>query len=157
MQITTESDFGPDVLALLEEHVEDMRRISPPESKHAFDADSLRIPEITFLSAREGGELLGCGALLDLGDGLGEIKSMRTARSHLRRGVARAILGEIIKVAQNRGLARLALETGAQPEFVPARTLYGAFGFARRGPFGDYIEDPNSVFMELELGQPGYP
>lgn len=154
MRISIEREFGPDVLALLEEHIQDMRRISPPESKHAFDADSLRIPQISFFVARADGELLGCGALLDLGGGIGEIKSMRTSRLHLRRGVAAAILAEIISTARGREIARLCLETGAQNDFAPARSLYSRFGFTERGPFGTYTEDPNSVFMELDLGVP---
>ncbi len=102
--------------------------------------------------ARADGELLGCGALLDLGGGIGEIKSMRTSRRHLRRGVAAAILAEIIGTARGRDIARLCLETGAQIDFAPARSLYSRFGFTERGPFGTYTEDPNSVFMELDLG-----
>jgi putative acetyltransferase len=152
MRISIEREFGPDVLALLEEHIQDMRRISPPESKHAFDANSLRIPDISFFVARADGELLGCGALLDLGGGIGEIKSMRTSRLHLRRGVAAAILTEIIATARGREIARLCLETGAQNDFAPARSLYSRFGFTECGPFGTYTEDPNSVFMELDLG-----
>ncbi|MFG0292861.1 MAG: GNAT family N-acetyltransferase [Phycisphaerales bacterium JB050] len=153
MRISIEREFGADVLALLNEHIEDMRRISPPESKHAFDADSLRIPEITFFTAREDGELLGCGALLDLGGGVGEIKSMRTSRRHLRRGVAAAILSEIISTSRGHDMTRLCLETGTQTEFVPARSLYSRFGFTDCGPFGNYTEDANSVFMDLELSR----
>ena len=128
-----------------------MRSQSPPESVHALPIDGLRAPGITFWSVWENGELLGCGALKELGAHEGEIKSMRTARRHLRKGVASAMLDHIIAEARRRGYRRLNLETGAQPGFIPARQLYARAGFTHSGPFGDYTNDPNSVFMMKEL------
>ena len=130
-----------------------MRRISPPESKHALDPASLRGPGFTFWSALDGDEAIGCGALYELEPRHGEIKSMRTARRHLRRGVGAAIVRTIIDEASRRDYERLSLETGAQAEFAPARALYERFGFSPCGPFGGYREDPNSVFMTLELAR----
>ncbi|MEM0983557.1 MAG: GNAT family N-acetyltransferase [Planctomycetota bacterium] len=141
----------PEVTALLEEHVEHMRSISPPESKHALDVEGLCIPEITFWTAREGNAVLGCGALLSLGETEGEIKAMRTADAARRRGVGRSVLTTILEEARSRGMTRLSLETGSQPDFEPARSLYKRFGFDFCGSFGSYVEDPNSVFMTLEL------
>ncbi len=141
----------PEIHQLLEEHLADMRRISPPESVHALDLDALRRPEITFWSAWDGATLLGCGALKDLGGHHGEVKSMRTPERLRRRGAGRALLTTILDAARSRGHRRLSLETGSQPAFDPAHRLYAGFGFARCGPFGDYAEDPNSVFMTLEL------
>jgi putative acetyltransferase len=124
-----------------------MYNISPPESVHALDLDGLRKPEITFWTVWSGIELLGCGALKELDAHHGEIKSMRTAGAHRRKGVARAVLIHIISEARNRGYTRLSLETGSQPAFEPARRLYESFGFRECGPFDGYTEDPNSVFM----------
>jgi putative acetyltransferase len=76
---------------------------------------------------------------------------MYTASSARRQGVARAILAHIIEIARSEGIERLSLETGSWPYFDPARRLYAAFGFSECGPFGDYREDPNSVFMTLDL------
>ena len=72
---------------------------------------------------------------------------MRTARAHLRRGVARAVLVLILAEARASGCERLSLETGTMPAFAPARRLYEDFGFEYGAPFGDYVADPNSVFM----------
>jgi putative acetyltransferase len=124
---------------------------SPPESIHALDIESLRSPEITFWSAWEGPALLGCGALLELDPEHGEIKSMRTARQHLREGVASRMLQHILAEAELRSYTRLSLETGSMEAFAPARALYTRYGFAFCDPFANYVLDPNSVFMTRRL------
>ncbi len=151
MKIELDDLTRPEVHALLSEHLEDMRRISPPESVHALDLAKLRRPDITFWCAWEGPALLGCGALKELSPSHGEIKSMRTARAHLRRGVARAVLGHIVLTARRRAYERLSLETGSQAAFQPAQRLYASFGFTFCAPFASYVEDPNSVFMTCAL------
>ncbi|MFC4809660.1 GNAT family N-acetyltransferase [Paenibacillus sp. GCM10023250] len=147
MKIIVDDLTGPEVAELLSEHLRSMAAQSPPESVHALDLDGLRKPEITFWSAWDGKQLLGCGALKDLGGGHGELKSMRTASAHLRKGVARGILNHILAEAKRRGFTRLSLETGAMASFEPARKLYESFGFDYCAPFADYGEDPNSAFM----------
>ena len=142
---------GPEIRALLEEHLRDMHRISPRESVHALDLDGLRRPDITFWTVWSAGTLLGCGALKELGPRHGEIKSMRTAGAHRRTGVGRALLGHIIEEATRRGYDRLSLETGSQPPFAPARQLYASAGFTACDPFEGYVADPNSVFMTRRL------
>ena len=141
-----------DIVALLQAHLDDMHRHSPPESVHALDLDALRRPEITFWTMRDDrGALMGCGALKQLDAARGEIKSMRTAAAHLRKGVAATLLRHVLRTARSRGYRRLSLETGAPEAFAPARALYARFGFVECGPFADYAEDPWSVFMTLEL------
>lgn len=141
----------PAVIALLQEHLDWMHRISPPESVHALDLDALRRPDITFWTLWDGEALAGCGALRELAQGQGEVKSMRTAQTHLRRGVAARMLEHILAEARRRGYARLSLETGSMDYFAPARALYARAGFRPCGPFGDYVDDPNSVFMTRTL------
>jgi putative acetyltransferase len=143
---------GPEIRALLEEHLRHMHELSPPESVHALDLDALRRPEITFWTAWSQRELLGCGALRQLAPAHGEIKSMRTRSARRRQGVGRAMLAHIVEQARSRGYARLSLETGSMDAFAPARGLYESFGFVACAPFGDYVEDPNSVFMTRSLG-----
>jgi putative acetyltransferase len=142
----------PALHALLAEHLRHMHSLSPPESVHALDLGALRRPEISFWSCwSDAGELMGCGALKTLDAAHGEVKSMRTAAAHLRQGVARALLAHIVAQARSRGLRRLSLETGSMDAFEPARWLYASFGFTPSGPFADYAEDPNSVFMTRAL------
>lgn len=151
MKIEVDDLSGPDIRALLAEHVEEMRSISPPESVHALDLAGLRKPEITFWSVRDTDGLVGCGALKELDPVTAELKSMRTARTATRRGVASTLLTHIIEEARRRRYARLYLETGAEPFFAPARTLYAKFGFEPCEPFADYTDDPNSVYLTKAL------
>jgi putative acetyltransferase len=141
----------PRITDLLSEHLRDMARHSPPESIHALDLDGLRRPEISFWTAWDGDALLGCGALKELDPAHGEIKSMRTAQAHRRKGVAAAMLTHLLGEATRRSYRQLSLETGSMQAFEPARRLYASFGFTYCGPFADYIEDPNSVFMTRAL------
>jgi putative acetyltransferase len=151
MDIKIDDLTGTKVAELVGEHLHGMTLNSPPESIHALNLEQLRKPEITFWSAWEGNELLGCGALKELDGQHGEIKSMRTSSSHLRKGIAKLLLNHIIEEAKQRGYQRLSLETGSMEAFEPARRLYASFGFSYCQPFSDYIEDTNSVFMTIEL------
>lgn len=151
MDIRIDDLSGAEIRELLDEHLANMRSISPPESTHALPIDGLRQPEVTFWTVWEDGELVGCGALKELNREHGEIKSMRTVSRHLRKGVGKAVLDHIIAEAVRRGYQRLSLETGSMEAFEPARQLYARAGFAYCAPFADYIEDPNSVFMEKKL------
>ena len=151
MRITVDRLQGPEIIALLQEHLAEVRSLLPPESVHALDLSGLRKPEITFWTVWLGSDLAGCGALKALGPEHGEIKSMRTARHHKRKGIAASMVRHILGEAARRGYRRLSLETGSQPHFAPARALYASFGFQACGPFGDYVDDPNSVFMTKVL------
>jgi putative acetyltransferase len=151
VNIKTDDLESPAVHALLREHLRNMALHSPPESVHALDLEALRRPEVTFWTAWEDGELLGCGALKELDSHHAEIKSMRTSSSHLRKGVARALLLHILAEARSRRYTRLSLETGSAAAFDPARRLYAASGFTECEPFADYVEDPCSVFMTRAL------
>ena len=151
MEIREDDPRRSQAASLLREHLDDMALHSPPESIHALDIEALCSPEITFWTAWEGRVLLGCGALLELDGQHGEIKSMRTARDHLKEGVASRILQHIVNEAQRRSFARLSLETGSMEAFAPARALYASFGFTFCAPFANYALDPNSVFMTLAL------
>jgi putative acetyltransferase len=151
MLIKVDDLSGAAIQDLLREHLRSMAQHSPPESVHALDLDALRRPGITFWTAWDGDELLGCGALKELDSRHAEIKSMRTSTAHLRRGVARRMLTHIIDEARRRSYRRLSLETGSHAPFEPAHALYASFGFAYCEPFADYVEDPYSVFMTTTL------
>ena len=151
LQIREDDLTGKKIADFLREHLAEMHEITPPESVHALDLGALRSPDITFWSAWKGNELVGCGALKELDSRNGEVKSMRTARAHRGKGVGSKILEHIIQEAKRRAYDYLNLETGTMPEFTPARALYTRYGFEYRGPYGEYIDDPNSAFMTKKL------
>ena len=152
MRIELDDLRRAEVRALLTEHLTNMHSLGPPESVHALSIEGLRSSDVTFWTVWEGNDLLGCGALKELDEKHGEVKSMRTPAALRRRGAGRAILTHILAEARARGYKRLSLETGSMEAFKPAQKLYESFGFVYCGPFGSYKEDPYSVFMTLELG-----
>lgn len=156
LQIRLDDLSDPRIAAFLEEHLADMRRVSPPESVHALDVAGLRRPEIRFWSAwlpgaDEGGALAGTAALKRLDAEHAELKSMRIAATLRGQGIGRRLLDHVLAQARAAGFRRLSLETGSQPFFAPARTLYLNHGFAPCGPFGGYAFDPSSCYMTRAL------
>jgi putative acetyltransferase len=140
-----------EIISLLQEHHEDMLLHSPPESVHALDISALEAPNITFWSLWLDNTLAGVGALKEIDTTHGEIKSMRTSTDYLRKGIAGKLLDHIINQANMRSYKKLSLETGTMDAFVPAQKLYQRFGFEVCEPFGDYKEDPYSMFMTKTL------
>jgi putative acetyltransferase len=139
------------VKALLTRHLEGMHANSPPGHVFALDWSGLQKPEISFYALWEGEDLLGFGALKEVDPRAGEIKSMRTADAHLRKGVAAAILDHIIAEARRRGYARLSLETGSGPAFDPALKLYRKCGFIDGPPFDGYTRSAFNQFLHLDM------
>src|SRR5215213_3036522 len=141
-QIRSDDLSGPEIVALVQEHLGCMAEVSPPESRHALNVDGLRQPSISFWTIWDGSALAGCGALKELSPEHGEIKSMRTSSGYRRQGVGARMLRHLLHEARARGYRRLSLETGSMAYFDPARAFYRAFGFQICGPFAQYCEDP---------------
>lgn len=151
MRIEVDDLSGPQIAAFLEEHVRQMRAVTPRQSAHALDLDELRRPEITVWSMTDAGDVVGCAALKRIDAAHGEVKSMRTAPARRRSGIASTLLEHVVTQARHRGFGRLSLETGAAEFFRPARQLYERHGFVCCAPFADYRPDPNSVHMTRTL------
>ncbi len=151
MIIKSDDLSGSEIIGLLQEHVEAMAAVSPPESCHALDLEDLKGPGVYFWSAWTDDNLMGCGAIKLLDIEHAELKSMRTASSYLRQGVASGLLSHIIQQARRLGCKRLSLETGSTIEFEAARLMYERFGFEYCQPFADYQLDPYSVFMTRSI------
>lgn len=147
LQIVEDDLSGEAIAALLRLHLEEMHRWSPACSVHAMPIERLRAADVTFWSAWDGDVLAGCGALKEIDAGHGEIKSMRASPDYRGKGVGKAILLHLMDEARRRDYARLSLETGRPEEFLPARSLYEAHGFAECPPFGDYVSDDFSICM----------
>ncbi|MBV6657756.1 MAG: GNAT family N-acetyltransferase [Devosiaceae bacterium] len=141
----------PAVIGLLEYHLEANIAVTPVGSVHALDLDALKVPSIRFFAGWDGDTLLTIGAWKRHDAALGEIKSMRTVESERGKGLGAQMLDHIIADAQDQGVERLSLETGAFDYFAPARKLYEKRGFTYCEPFADYVPDPNSAFMTKVL------
>lgn len=141
----------PEFAALIDTHAKLMLSLSPPGSCHFLPMDGLKRPDVTVWEMREGDALIGCGALQHLSDTHGEVKSMHTLARYRGAGLGRKMLEHVIAVAKERGYDRLSLETGSMDGFKPSRMLYQSFGFELCPPFGDYVEDPHSVFMTRRM------
>lgn len=139
------------VQALLRLHVEGMHASSPPGTCFVLDLSGLKVPEITFLTAWDGPTLMGMGAIKDLGDKTGELKSMRTHPDHLRKGVGEEILKHLVSTAKTRGYRRVSLETGTSADFDAALALYRRNGFVSGAPFADYEATPHNQFLHRDL------
>jgi len=151
MKIKSDDLSGQKVIALLEEHIDDMYRASPPESVHTLDLDSLRGGDVSFWVIWQNNNPIGCVALQEHAGTWAEIKSMGSANSARGMGIGKHLLEFVFDVAKQRGYEYLRLETGCEDFFQPAREIYKRYGFLERGPFADYTDDPNSVFMEKAL------
>lgn len=149
--VSEDDPRSPDIVALLERHLNFAREVTPPEDVHALDLDGLLDPRVTFFSLRDHDRLLGIGAIKELDDSHFELKSIHTAEHARGKGVGRAVVDRLVGYARERGATRVSLETGSMEEFAPSRALYSRLGFTECGPFDEYSPARNSVFMTLEL------
>ena len=151
MKIKRDNLSSEAIARFLQQHIEDMQAVSPPESKHALDLNGLKQSDIQFWSVWQEEALIGCCAIKKLSNTHGEIKSMRVATQARGRGVGTAMLHHLINKARENGMSRLSLETGSMSFFTPARRLYEKSGFVPCPPFAQYKPDPNSCFYTLSL------
>ncbi|MBO6676292.1 MAG: GNAT family N-acetyltransferase [Rhizobiales bacterium] len=160
MQIVPGDLDHPAIIDLLKFHLDTNIAVTPPGSVHALDLDGLKVPDVAFFAGWKNGDstkdLLVIGAVKEIApeaDGRrhGEIKSMRTVEAHRGNGLGAVMLDHLMDHARINGIERLSLETGSFDYFEPARKLYEKRGFGYCEPFGDYVLDPNSVFMTKVL------
>ena len=137
------------VKALLAYHLKGMHESSPPGHVFALDWTGLQKPEISFYTGYEGHTLVVMGALKELPDHTGELKSMRVAEGQAGMGYGEAMLKFLIAQARNRGYHRLSLETGLGPPFEAATALYRKHGFIEGEEFGGYVRTEFNRLMHL--------
>ena len=149
MTIALESPDQPEVIALIAELDAYQDTLYPPESRYALDVASLKQPNVLFAVARDNtGHAIGCGAIV-LCPEFGELKRMYVSPRGRGRGVARKLLALLESQAIGSGCKVLKLETG--PYQHEALALYASAGYERGGPFGEYMNDPLSVFMQRHI------
>lgn len=151
LSIRKETPLGPGLELLFQRHKADMHADTPPESIHMLPREALQAQDIDFFVLRLSGVPVGMGALKRLDAGQGELKSMHVLAEYRGAGLSRHLLEHLVDHARRLGLSRLSLETGVQPTFEAARGLYRRAGFKECGPFGDYGDDPNSLYLTRQL------
>jgi putative acetyltransferase len=149
--ISVDDPRKPEVLVILQRHLTFCLSETPPEHSFALDADGLLDPAVTFFSYRDGGTVLGVGAIKELDAAHAELKSMHTAAEARGRGVGRAMLAHLLAVARSRAYRRVSLETGTTPGFAAARAMYVNAGFETAEPFSDYHRTGDNTFYSLAL------
>ena len=150
MRISIEDPDQPDIARLIEELDAYQTPLYPLSSHHGIDMAALCEPNVVFAVARSSdGQAIGCGAVV-LGREYGEIKRMYVRPGSRGQGIAKALLAFLESQASARGLTAFKLETGSKQS--EAIDLYSSSGYVRCGPFGEYTEDANSVFMRKDTG-----
>ncbi|MDB5677475.1 GNAT family N-acetyltransferase [Sphingomonas bacterium] len=151
MRIEIDDLARPEVVALVDLHLREAHANSPACHVFALDLSGLQHPDVTLWTAWDGDDLLAMGALKQIDPGHGEIKSMRTAPAHIRKGIGAEMLAHLIAEGRAREYRRLSLETGNNDPFAAARAMYSRAGFAECGPFADYDDVSFSRYFTLAL------
>jgi GNAT superfamily N-acetyltransferase len=99
-------------------------------------------PDGTFVVGFEDGVAVCCGGIKRLPDGACEIKKMFVAPDARGRGVARALLAELERLAGDRGYAIARLDTG--PRQARARRMYERAGYV---PIENFNANPVASFF----------
>lgn len=149
--IAAESPMAEDLVLLFQRHTADMHADTPPESIHMLPREALEAENVHFFVMRIAGRPVAMGAIKRLAGDAAELKSMHVLAEYRGAGLSRLMLAHLIDAGRSRGAQRLFLETGIQPTFEAARSLYRRAGFTDCAPFADYRPDPNSVFMNMAL------
>ena len=137
------------VLRLLDMSDAYAQSLYPPESNHLVDVSSLEKTTVSFFVARHNDVIVGCCALVEAGDGTAEIKRMFVDPDARGLKVATKLMDALEATAAEKQLHAIQLETGIyQPEAI---ALYRKYGYVEIEPFGSYLPDPLSLFMEKRL------
>ena len=145
--VAADSPEAVELIGELDEHL--MGHPYPPQSRHAYSVEKLLREQVVFFVTRCRGKLAGCGGIKMFGSDYGEVKRMFVRPEFRGRGLGKAMLRRLAEYARDQGAGVLRLETGIYE--VEAIGLYERYGFKRRAPFGEYVEDPMSVYFEKSI------
>ncbi|MEO8132441.1 MAG: GNAT family N-acetyltransferase [Betaproteobacteria bacterium] len=147
--IAFEPPDQPEVARLIDALDAYQKPLYPPESHHGIDMAALRQPNVLFAVVRDAQKrAVGCGAVV-VGEEHGELKRMFVSPECRGHGLGNQLLCFLEAAAIDSGCSSIILETGIHQ--LAAITLYERAGYVRRAPFGNYIEDPLSVFMQKQI------
>ncbi|MEM1277832.1 MAG: GNAT family N-acetyltransferase [Pseudomonadota bacterium] len=148
IDLVRDDALSADALAMISESEAELAAIYPADVRYAFSPDQLRMAGVAFLTAYRNRKPVGCGGVALL-VGYGELKRIFVTKTARGTRVAEVIVAQLEDIARNASHPIMRLETGeASPEAI---RFYTRVGYQRRGPFGEYIENGSSVFMEKHL------
>jgi GNAT superfamily N-acetyltransferase len=147
VEAAADSPDAVELIGELDEHL--MGHPYPQQSRHAFSVEKLLRERVVFFVTRYKGQLAGCGGIKMFGTDYGEVKRMFVRPEFRGKGLGKLMIGHLALYALRNGVNVLRLETGIYE--VEAIGLYERCGFKRRPPFGDYAEDPMSVYFEKKM------
>ncbi len=150
--ITQESPNTPDAIALIGELEAHLAPLYPTESRHGLSVEELMAEDVPFFVLRHEGIPASCGGVKLFGKEYGEIKRMYVRPRFRGMGLGKLMLNHLADFALANGVSLLRLETGIHQR--EAIALYERMGFMHISPFGEYREDPLSLFYEKQLDRP---
>lgn len=141
----------PDALRLkaLSDHY--LEGLYPPESNHSETLQELLTNESVFFAGEHDGKVVACGAIKFCQHDVyyGEVKSVFVDPASRGQRLATQLMAHLEQYVKSQGCTLIRLETG--PVQPAAIRLYESIGYSIRGPYGAYLDDPLSVFMEKIL------
>ena len=149
--ISREDPTTPEMVQILQTHLDFCREVTPAEFSFALDLSKLVSPEITVFGAKLNGDLVGVGAIRVFEPQHAELKSMHTLARARGHGVGTAMVEHITNYAREIGMKRLSLETGTKEAYKEARSLYEKLGFTYCEAFGDYVLSEYNICMTKYL------
>jgi GNAT superfamily N-acetyltransferase len=147
--IIAESPDSPDAIALITELEAHLNPLYPPSSRHGYSVEKLVAQAVAFFVLRENDAPAGCGGIQLFGTEYGELKRMYVRPQFRGLGFGKLLLDHLADYARTHGVGLLRLETGIHQ--TAAIGLYEQWGFQRIPPFGEYVEDPLSLFFETRI------
>lgn len=147
--ITPERPDSADAVALIAELEAHLDPLYPAKSRHGYSVEKLIAQGVAFFVLRDTNTPAGCGGIQQFGIEYGELKRMYVRPAFRGRGFGRLLLNHLADYARAHGVGLLRLETGIHQ--AAAISLYERMGFNRIPPFGDYVDDPLSVFYEKRI------
>lgn len=149
VEIKLERPDTPDAIALIQELEGELEGFYPSESRHGLSVQKLIQLNVAFFITRKDGLPAGCGGVQFFGKEYGEVKRMYVRPAFRGFGLAKLMLEELSKHTKENGIYKLRLETGIHQK--DAIALYRKWGFKEIAHFGEYNEDPLSLFFEKEI------
>lgn len=147
--IQQERPDTPEAIELIDELEAYLTPLYPQESRHGYSVEKLIKQGVIFFVMRRDGVAIGCGGVQLFGTEYAEVKRMYIRPQFRGLGLAKLMLDKLSEHTRQQGVDTLRLETGVHQH--EAIGLYEGYGFQRCPPFGEYTNDPLSIYYEKKI------